>query len=196
MCTNRMGQSHTYIMPGFPTSIGLPTLLLYNSGFGLCYLVLEHVRVGESSDAFRSPRTEYRLSNRRQSSIRCQCVRSKYATFGRRTGQSSVTYSSQHCSRPALQPSVRTANSAYYNAWYSTIRRPCSHMRRRDLQQYDDFIRAATGAIANVEADQLTGHSVRNEGSVWSRRWLPLTSIDELGKCSTDRLTGIWYRLW
>ena len=81
MCTNRMGQSHPYIMPGFPTSIGLPTLLLYKSGFGLCYLVLEHVRVGESSDAFRSPRTEYRLSNRRQSSIRCQCVRSKDATF-------------------------------------------------------------------------------------------------------------------
>ena len=64
--------------------------------------ILEHVRIGEPSNAFRSPSTGHRLSSRRQPSTRCQRVQSKYGTFGMRTGRSSLTDSTlQPTSSPA-----------------------------------------------------------------------------------------------
>ena len=69
--------------------------------------ILEHVRVGESSNAFRSPSTDHRLSSRRRPSTRCQRVLSKDGTFGRRTGRSSLTDSTLTKLQPTSSPAQR-----------------------------------------------------------------------------------------
>ena len=66
--------------------------------------ILEHVRVGESSNAFRSPSTNHRLTSRRRPSTRCQRVLSIDGTFGRRTGRSSQTGSTR---QPTSSPAQR-----------------------------------------------------------------------------------------
>ena len=71
----------------------------------ICVLpILEHVRVGESSNAFRSPSTDHQLSSHRQPSTRCQNVLSIEETFGRRTGRSSQTDSTR---QPTSSPAQR-----------------------------------------------------------------------------------------
>ena len=99
--------------------------------------ILEHVRVGESSNASRSPSTDHRLSSNRQPSTRYQRVLSIDGTFGRRTGRSSQTDTTlQPTSSPAQRQNRTQPIKHGAQQPYQLRRRPSRRGAARALFQH------------------------------------------------------------
>ena len=110
--------------------------------------ILGHVRVGESSNVFRNPSTDHRLSSYRQPSTRCQRVLSIDGTFGRRTGRSSQTDSTRQPTSSPAQRQNRTQPPKYGTQQsYQLRRRPSRGAAARAWFQHGT--RSANNSMTN-----------------------------------------------
>ena len=169
----------------------------------ICVLpILEHVRVGESSNAFRRPNTDNRLSSHRQPSTRCQRVLSIDGTFGRRTGRSSQTDSTlQPTSSPAqrqnrTQPIKHGAQQSYQRRrrpYRGVPQGPDSSMGRGvPTTVYYEFTRAEPGAITNMKAEQLTNTHDEKRRERWESTTASIDFTHSIRQAwqTFNRLTG------
>ena len=145
--------------------------------------ILEHVRVGESSNVSRSPSTDHRLSSHRQPSTLCQRVLSIDGTFGWRTGRNSQTDSTlQPTSSPAQRQNRTQPIKHGAQQSYQLRRRPSRGGAARAWFQHGT--RSANNCMtSSPERNPAPSPmwkpinwpilSMRNEGSGGSRRRLP-----------------------